>query len=637
MRLFIYLLAIIMLTSCKTESTPNAKDIRTPNIFGDNMVLQQNQTNKLWGTSSPHGVMKIQFANEEIHVQSGQNGYWETELPAMKAGGPYELTIIGEDTVQIHNILIGEVWLASGQSNMGYNMKSLGDHYLNEIKNSKNDKIRFLTVEKINSYSINDDIETTGWKSTNPTSILKYSAVAYFFAKKLHQEHDVPVGIINSSYGGTAIERWISRDTLETFPRYQKIFANLDTINETAEMIDKMKKEWIEEMKKQYNYKDIEDNKWKTINAPETFEENAYPETNGFFWLKKNIDLPEEYAGKDITLHLAAIDDLDFTYFNGTYIGYDGPWDKMRIYKVPGKLVQPGQNEIAIGVMDFASNGGFHGEPDDLKIVQGDNTLSLANEWKCVHIANNEDIPPIPMSKLKNSPSGLYNAMIAPIISYGIKGVIWYQGEANVSRAKEYSELFPALITNWRIKSNNPQMPFIFVQLANYKPRQPNPTESQWAELREAQTSALKLDNTAMAVAIDIGEAKDIHPKNKKDVGKRLFKAAQKTAYDKNLVYSGPMYDTLKIKHDKVFISFKHTGSGLKTPEECPLKGFAIAGQDSTFYWADETSIINDSTVIISSSKVQKPVFVRYGWADNPDCNLYNKEGLPASPFRSGL
>ncbi len=637
MKIFVLLLTITMLTNCKTKQTPDAKDIQLPHVFGDNMVLQQNQSNNIWGTSSPNGVMKIKFANKEIHVQSDAEGQWDAKLPALKAGGPYELIIIGHDTVQIQNILIGEVWLASGQSNMGYTMKSLGDHYLDDIKNSQNDKIRFLTVEKINSYTIKNDMETTGWKRTNPTSILKYSAAAYFFAKELHQEKGVPVGIINSSYGGTAIERWISRDTLETFPRYQKRFANLDTITETAEMIDKLKKEWIEEMNKNYSYNKIEENKWKTIHAPETFEHNAYPETDGFFWLKKTIHLPEEYAGKEITLHLAAIDDLDFTYFNDTYIGYDGPWHKMRIYNVPRNLVKQGQNEIVIGVMDFASNGGFHGEPEDLKIVQDDNNLSLANEWKCIHVAKNEDVPPIPMSKLKNSPSGLYNAMIAPIIPYSIKGVIWYQGESNVSRAKEYSELFPALITNWRKKYNNLRLPFIFVQLANFKPRVSEPTESDWAELREAQTSALELNNTAMAVTIDIGEAKDIHPKNKKEVGKRLFKAAQKIAYNQEMVYSGPIYDTLKIKQNKVYISFKHSGSALTTPKECPLKGFAIAGQDSIFYWADESLIINDSTVMISSSKVPNPLFVRYGWADNPDCNLYNKEGLPASPFRSGI
>ena len=621
------------LISCQKQ--PDARDIVLPTIFTDQMVLQQQHQNLIWGKASPGSLLKIEFAGEEILAEVDKKGKWNANLPALPAGETSTLKIIGEDTLEIKGILIGEVWIASGQSNMGYKMSSLKEHYKDEIKNAKNDQIRFLTVEKINEYNEQDDIQTDGWKVTNPDNVLDFSAVGYFFAKYLHENRNVPVGIINSSYGGTAIERWISRESLETFPNYKKQFAYLDTLDETPESIQKEKEAWIKSFKKKYPYDNISQKDWKKINAPEWIEKTAYPETDGFFWMRKVVEIPENFVADTIELHLGPIDDLDFTFFNGYYIGNDGPWDKYREYAIPGDLVRGGKNEIVIGVMDFASGGGFHGEPNQLKLQVGNDMISLAGEWKVYHAANREEIPRIPMSQINNSPAGLYNAMIAPVIQYGAKGVIWYQGEANVGRADEYAELFPALIQNWRNKSEQEELPFLFVQLANYKERVNEPVESEWAELREAQRKTLKVNNTAMAVAIDIGEAKDIHPREKMEVGRRLFLAAQKVAYGEEVVFTGPVLEKASIEGREVILEFSGANN-LVTPGDQPLKGFTIAGKDGIFHFPDQAKI-GSNRVLIFSNKIENPAFVRYGWADNPECNLYNEEGLPASPFQTEL
>jgi sialate O-acetylesterase len=630
----IFIIIGISLIACQKQ--PNARNIILPGIFTDQMVLQQQQQNLIWGKASPGSLLKIEFAGTEILVDVEKDGEWKANLPALPAGESPELKIIGIDTLEIKDILIGEVWLASGQSNMGYKMGSLKEHYKAEIENANNDQIRFLTVDKINKYTEQEEIRTSGWKVTNSENILDFSAVGYFFAKYLQENRNVPVGIINSSYGGTAIERWISRDTLESFPKYKEQFLYLDTLDETPEKIEAAKKEWILAIKEKYSFDGIKMDEWKIINAPEWLEKNAYPETDGFFWMKKKFDLPGNISSDSITLHLGPIDDLDFTFFNDTYIGNDGPWDKYRKYTIPRSLIHEGNNEIVIGVMDFASGGGFHGDPDQLKLVAGDKTVSLAGEWKVYHVADKEEITPVPVSLKKNSPAGLYNAMIAPVIQYGTRGVIWYQGEANVERAAEYTELFPALIQNWRDKSGNEELPFLFVQLANYKARVDWPMESTWAELREAQRKSLKVKNTGMAVAIDIGEAKDIHPRNKKEVGRRLSLAARKIAYGEDVVHSGPTLENATVDENEVVLEFSNATSGLSTTGNEPVKGFTIAGNDGTYHFADEMKI-DGNQVIISSEEVDKPAFVRYGWADNPECNLYNEEGLPASPFQVGL
>jgi len=556
----------------------------------------------------------------------------------MEAGGPVSLKIEGKDSIVITDVLVGEVWLASGQSNMEYSMGSLKGFYKEEILGSKNDNIRFFTVGKASSAKLEDDVEAKGWKSANSENILEFSAVAYFFAKQLYQEHEVPVGIVNSSYGGTAVERWISENGLKSFPIYDSILYKIKNTVETAESVKDRQKQWSVDILNEFDYRKINSDNWKKIVAPETFEARAYPDADGLFWLKKTVDLPEGFESDTVYIHLGTIDDVDATFVNGHFVGNGTWWDQLRIYMVEGQNLKSGKNEIAIAVADFASNGGFGGEPHQMKMVFTGDTISLTGEWECTFVTANGGFPGFPFSLNMSVPAGLFNGMIHPVLGYGMKGVIWYQGEANTStpsRAEEYARLFPAMIDDWREKKGNHDWPFLFVQLANYNPRQNHPSESNWAILRESQLKTLSVDNTAMVVTIDIGEANDIHPKNKKEVGNRLFLAAEKIAYGKDLIYSGPVFDSLAIENHEVKLYFTRVGSGLATIDKKTPEGFAIAGSDSVFYWADNTSFLNSNSVIISSSKVADPMFVRYAWADNPACNLCNKEGLPASPFRT--
>lgn len=627
----------LTLQSCKKSIVPNSEFIWLPKIFSNHMILQQNQENPIWGQGTPGSNILVSINGENVFTKVAPDSSWKVMLPPIKAGGPYSMLVAGKDSLLIEDILAGEVWLASGQSNMGYSMASLSDYYADEIENCANDHLRFLTVGKVSSTEPKDDMETEGWKPSNSENILQFSAVAYFFAKEISREYQVPVGIINSSYGGTAIEQWISEVPLKQFPKYDSILSSLKSLNETDQAVAERQKSWSLNILKDFDYREIKDASWKNINAPETFEAHAYPETDGLFWLKRDFVLPENFNSQSVEIHLDSIDDVDATFVNGEFVGNGTWWDQLREYKVNVSVLKPGKNEIAIAVADFASNGGFGGQPEQMKILFDHDSIPLTGEWKCTYVTGPGSYPAFPFRSNLSLPSGLFKGMINPVIRYGLKGVIWYQGEANTNtpdRAKEYARLFLALINDWREQKNDPNLPFLYVQLANYQPRQDIPTDSNWALLRESQEKALQLKNTAMAVTIDIGEAKDIHPKNKADVGKRLFLAAERVAYHKDVVYSGPLFDSLEIKNNTLLLHFNHIGSGLITNDNKNPQGFAIAGADSVFYWADNTSIVDDK-VVISSSKVNYPGYVRYAWADNPKCNLFNKEGLPAAPFRT--
>lgn len=634
----IVFISIFACYSCKDSLDPNAEYIWVPGIFDNQMVLQQGQENLLWGKATPGSNLSISIHGFHEIVKVGSDSAWKVKLPVLDAGGPFSLIIAGKDSIVIEDVLAGEVWLASGQSNMAYAMSSLGDYYASEMLNDHNDRIRFLTVGKTSSTVLKDDIETDGWKSANRENIPDFSAVAYFLAKEIYKEYKVPVGIINSSYGGTSIEQWINQEGLKKFPVYDSIFTNVKNFPGTEELIRENQKQWSLQIQNDFDYHRIDESEWKTIDAPEYFETRAYPQTDGLFWLKRTFELPEGINEQAALMHLGTIDDVDATFVNDQFIGNGTWWDQLRTYKVDGSFLKSGKNEIAIAVADFASNGGFGGKPEQMKILFNNDSIPLTGKWECTFVTANGGFPAFPFSGKGSVPTGLYNGMISPVLDYGMKGVIWYQGEANTGnsyRAKEYARLFPSLILGWRENKGNSEWPFIFVQLPNYSPRKNNSSDSEWALLRESQLKTLNVNNTAMVVTIDIGDPNDVHPRNKKEVGERLFLAAENAAYGKELVFSGPVFDSLETDNDKIKLFFKHVGSGLITNDNKGPEGFIIAGSDSVFYQADYSSIVSSNMVIISSSKVKNPIHVRYAWADNPKCNLFNKEGLPASPFRT--
>lgn len=480
MRLAALLIALVV-------SAPPRAELKLHTLFTDGMVLQRDIPCPVWGTADAGAEVAVEIAGQKKSAKAGADGKWTVKLDPLPAGGPHELKV---GAVTVKDVLVGEVWVCSGQSNMEWSVNASANP-AEEKAAAKHPKLRLYTVPKKQADAPVSDVPSS-WKVCSPETVGGFSAVAYFFGREL-LSLDVPVGLIHTSWGGTAAELWTKKEILAGNPELKGMVEGFP---------DRQKK-WEADMEK--------------------FKEAA------------------EKAKAE---------------------GKPAP-------RAPGK----------------------------------------------------------PMA-----PSCLYNGMIAPLLPYGIRGAIWYQGESNASRAKQYETLFPAMIKNWRDDWGQGEFPFGFVQLANFMARKPEPAESQWAELRDAQTKTLALPNTGMAVIIDIGDEKDIHPKNKQDVGKRLAAWAQARVYKKPVVYSGPIYDALKVEGTSARVSFKHAGGGLVAKGE-GLKGFSIAGEDKKFVWADAK--IDGDSVVVSSPKVEKPVAVRYAWADNPDCNLYNKEGFPASPFRT--
>ena len=629
-------------------------EVRLPAIIGDNMVLQQGMKVRIWGSANAGEHVTVTFEKKSVSTVADAQGRWQVWIGPLKAGGPSELTVNG---VIIKNVLVGEVWLCSGQSNMEWPLiNTVGG--AETVAKANHPEIRLFTVEHQIAGTPLDDVKGH-WVVTTPDDAAHFSAVGYFFGRELYQHLKVPIGLINSSWGGTPAEAWTSNDALTSSPELKPILDKYESslnvapqaMNDYARALAQWEEKnlYIDPGNKgeALGYADpaASTTDWAKMDLPKQFE-SAGLLIDGAVWFRKEVELPESWSGKDLVLRFTPIDDHDVTYFNGRKIGATGretpnSYMVLRRYVVPGTLVHAGRNVIAVRVFDSAGEGGFSrgGAMSIEPAVNGDTeAISLRGVWDYkVELALEPKRPdwgtrPEAVgTSNQNSPSVLYNAMIAPLVPFAIRGVIWYQGESNAGRAYQYRTLFPVMIRNWRSAWGR-EFPFYFVQLANWHASKAEPDESDWAELREAQMMTLREPQTGMAVTIDIGDENDIHPRNKLDVGRRLAAWALSGTYRQNVIPSGPLFDHFKIDGDKVRIRFKH-GAGLKTSDGGPVKGFAIAGEDRRFVWADAR--IEGDTVIVSSPKVVKPVAVRYGWADNPIANLYNKADLPASPFRT--
>ncbi len=622
-------------------------EVKLPRLISDGMVLQRDKKIPVWGWALPGEKVSVTFNSRHYTVFATADKKWRLLLPAMKAGGPYSMKITGSNQIIIKDILIGDVWICSGQSNMEFWMGRVKTKYRDIIAFSNNSKIRqFLVKQNYDFMTPEEDTESDGWKCATPENVLQFTAVGYFFARSLYDKYKVPVGLINSSRGGSPAEAWISAEALKPFPAYYDEASRLKDSLLVKQIIAEDRQasnEWFSRAKNEDKGMSDTNNLWysTTYNAEgwSDFLVPNLPEriigdksSSGVLWVRKEINLPDKMASQEAVLCLGNITDDDDTYFNGTKVGSVSSRYFLREYKIPARLMKPGKNVIAVRIIVKNVPGGFIRDKP-YKLVAGGESISLEGQWK---YKAGVILPSIPRNTtFAYKPAGLYNAMIAPLTGYAIKGVIWYQGEANTNRAAEYRRLFPALIADWRKQWRSGNFPFLYVQLTSYLQRTERPAESQWAELREAQTMALSVSNTGMAVTIDVGEWNDVHPENKEDVGKRLALAARKVAYnEKNLVYSGPVYRSGKITGNKIILSFRHTGSGLMPKAGEPLKYFSIAGKDSRFVWANAR--ITGNKIIVWSDQISKPVYVRYAWADNPEgANLYNKDGLPASPFRT--
>jgi sialate O-acetylesterase len=630
---------------------PATAEVKVPSLIGDNMVLQQEAKVHIWGTAQPGEQVTVIFQAQTGQTVANAQGRWNVELGPYKAGGPYELKISGQNTLSFSNVLVGELWVCSGQSNMEF-MLVQSANGSTEVAQAKFPSIRFFTVKKKTSLEPLEEVEGK-WEECSPANAGSFSAVGYFFGRELSKHLNIPIGLIHTSWGGTLAEAWTSMEALKSETATKPIATRLEKVL-AENPPGQAKKEDTEDsgyyqdpgnkgLGLGYAQPNLDLTGWKKMALPQ-FWENTGLDIDGAVWFRKEVELPASWKGKDLLLSLGPVDDFDTTYFDGTQVGGIGPenpgaYSVPRKYTIPARQVNPGKHLIAVRVFDHFGNGGLGGDPSELFVAPVETpapaSISLAGSWDYrVELALK---PKMNVEKLgpgnPNTPTALYNAMIAPLTPLPIRGAIWYQGESNADRAYQYRTLLPLMIQDWRHTWNEEQFPFFLVQLANFMGRVSFPGESHWAELREAQLLTTRLPNTGMAVTIDIGDAKDIHPKNKQDVGLRLALLALHHTYGKELVFSGPSFVSAKINEKQIRLSFDNTGSGLTTKNNEPLKGFAIAGADRKFVWADAQ--IEGSDVVVSSATVGQPLAVRYGWANNPECNLINKEGLPASPFRT--
>jgi len=625
---------------------PVFAQVSLPRLVSDGMVLQRDADVKIWGWASADEGVTVHFLGETHQTRADGEGEWEITLARLEAGGPYEMIIEASNTVTIEDILIGDVWVASGQSNIELPMRRVAPLYQDVIDSANYPEIRYFEVPKRYNFKTEEtDLISGHWQRASPESVQEFSAVALFFAKSIQHRFDVPVGIILSGLGGSPAEAWISENALKDFPDHYEEAQRFkdDELIADIEREDQQRSEaWHDELNQNdtglsdpnntWYEPDIYTEDWERMSIPGYWADTETGAINGAVWFQKKLTLDEEWSRNSAKLELGVIVDADSVFVNGTFVGNTTYQYPPRWYDVPQGVLTEGENTISVRVINQSGKGGFI--PDKpYELTTETDTVNLKGEWKYKVGAEMDPLPGQTFVRWK--PVGLFNAMISPLLKTSIKGVIWYQGESNTGRPDEYRELFPALINNWRQRWGIGDFPFLYVQLANYMEPRDEPTESNWAELRDAQLQTLSLPNTGMAVAIDIGEWNDIHPLNKRDVGERLAASAFGVAYNENVVQSGPIYDSMDIDGHLVTLSFLHTGSGLTAKGE-ELREFAVSGPDGQFVWANAR--IDGDRVIVSSDAVPDPVAVRYAWADNPEnANLYNKEGFPASPFRARI
>lgn len=638
MKRFILLLAVM--TAVQTGTA----QIRMPSFFSDNMVLQRERPIRVWGWAARNESVHILFNDTQISVKADRAGRWETELPAMPHGGPYEMTVrSGDNELHFSNILLGDVWLCSGQSNMEWPLGSTTGCE-EEIAASTCPELRLLTVEKAVSPDEKEDLKAGSWVECKPETARSFSAVAYYFGKFIRQETGVPVGLINSSWGGTDIEPWISWETMRTTTQYREYADRHDTREAMGESLRNWERYEIalrnDPGDREYWYRPevaARQKNWAKMQVPKLWD-NELEAISGNVWFRTTVVLPETAAGKQARLSLPAVDDADVTYLNGQRIGLTNGYNLPRRYAVPKGVLRAGENLIVVKIFDRVADGGIWGNAAELYLeVEGKRYL-LAGDWEYRPSATTAMYgATIDATHPNNFASLLYNGMIHPLVGYAIRGVVWYQGENNAPRAWNYRDLFQKLIVDWRAKWGY-EFPFLWVQLAGYGAIDIEPSESSWAELREAQNNALVLPATGQAVITDLGDADDIHPRNKRDVGYRLCRSALKVAYGREVIASGPVYQSQKRDGSRLILTFEVADGGLRPADNNSygyLRGFTIAGADRKFFRA-KAWVLDKNRITVFSEAVPEPVAVRYGWADNPcDNDLTNASGLLASPFRT--
>ena len=662
------------------EPEASAEKFTVNNVYGDHMVLQRHKPIQIVGTAEAGKAVKVVIGENSVVAVAGKDGVWKAVLPAMEAGGPYTVTVSGAEgssEIVFNDVLIGEVWLCSGQSNM--EMPGAGRRFWcskngrAEAAGANFPQIRIFQVTNIFSPG-EEQVKcrtVKGWEVCAPETIGKFSACGFYFGRALYKDLNIPIGLIDAAWSGTRIQPWISKAGYTAGKRAEELSLidmaeenkKLKDSKKTASRANSMILNWLNKFYDSYSAEtagaidwmrpELDTANWKKVQVPGTFAEL------GVVWFRRCVDIPAAWAGKNITLSLGAIDDLDETYFNGQKIGGTGIlvpeyWLKKRRYTIPGNLVKAGKNVIAVRVTNINGAGGICASARQLFLGHGGAEIPLAGTWltRREFAANPKKIAALP-TLLKfhlNSnqyPANLYNGMIHPWTVYPMRGFVWYQGCSNAGNAREYMVLHPLLIQDWRNRWNDQNMPFIFAQLAAYEKHTPRkrlsdaylkklpPLDSNYAALREVQTATLNVPLTGMGVAIDIGDHSDIHPANKQDLAYRMAQEAKRLVYGYKGITAGPMFKAMKIEGDKIRISYTNVGKGLKVKGD-KLNCFAIAGKAGKFVWANAK--IEGDTVVVWADTVKQPVNVRYAWANFPvEPNLYNQEEFPACPFRTDM
>lgn len=656
--------SFVIIVALAAASLTTQAQITLQPFFSDNMVLQQKTNAPFWGeVAQPNSRVDVTTSwNKKTYTTTADNkGHWRVDLATPKAGGPYTVRIVsGQHSRELQNVLIGEVWLCTGQSNMEMPLAGWGriDNYEEEIAQADNyPNIRIINMKKVIGTEPAEDIvsDTDGWQVCSSKTIPEFSAAGYFFGRQLLKTLKVPVGLLATNWGGTLAEAWTSEESLRDMPYFGPAIDKVkNSPADQAARERRIKEEtrvWWEQVNSADNGfaggqplwagPDCDDHAWPTMSIPGKIEENGLPAFDGVVWLRKHITIPESWQGKALILRLGNIDDNDITYFNGTMIGQTEGWLANRDYEIPAALVKAGEAVITVRFVDTGGDGGLvatANQPVSIAPVSdAASAISLAGPWRYKATTNMKNLPPMPVNNYNspNQPTVLYNAMLNPIKGYALKGAIWYQGESNADRAFQYRELLPLMINDWRMQWNKvtpTQLDFYIVQLANFMKKQTAPEESAWAELREAQMwTAQHLAHTGIATAIDIGMDNDIHPKNKQEVGRRLALAALAQTYGKNVAYSGPVYTGYRIEGNAVRLFFDHA-EGMTIPDQANAL-FTIAAADRVFHWAK--SRVEGNTIVVWADGISFPVAVRYNWANNPTANIYNADGLPMFPFRT--
>ena len=634
------LLSLACLAFGQSPSQPTLKPLPfVSTIFGDNMVLQRGKKNTIWGWSDPGDKVRVEIAGKHATGVAGPDRRWQVKIHPPAVGGPYTVQISGRQTMELHNVLVGDVWLCGGQSNMQVSLRAAKNGE-EEVKAANFPEIRFFSVMPHSAYH-HTDVVDGAWKVVSPETADHVSAVAYYFARKVQQETHVPIGLVVDALGGTPAEAWTSVAALRPLKDFDVPMAELDKLAASgAPEYGNYIMHWYDQydvgMKEKWAESGFDDSTWKPVDIPGGFSDLGIPDTPAVAWFRKEIVVPDSIPAGRAMLFLGSIERMDTAYINGTQVGASAWVENPRVYFIPDGVLKPGENVVAIRVLKTKPQGGFLAKPEELRLELGDKTsIPLAGKWKGQLSVDARPPHPLPIGyeNWPVMPSVLYEGMLAPIAPLSITGALWYQGEQNSERGFQYRRVLPAMIEDWRRLFGQGDFPFYIVSLPAFRQRSATPTDDTWAETRESQAlTAASVRNSCLAVTIDTGDPDNIHPKDKQPVGERLALCALAKQYGKKVAYSGPTLVSVERLPDSVRLHFAHTDGGLVV-KGARLEEFEIAGENRKWYWAD--AHIEGDTVIVSSPSVPNPKEVRYAWQSNPAATLFSGAGLPAGPFRT--